>query len=129
MRGDLLVHLSKTGTKMCACTHEAAVLLEKVDPHKRTLAVFVQEELSNKLQLGGGLRHASSVHPADSQPDTDQRVPAQSASRNKDDTASGSSGKLEAKAAKPAVPKSQEEFLQRRQNGQPRGVLGSAAPP
>lgn len=87
-----------------------AVLLEKVDPHKRTLAVFVQEELSNKLQLGGGLRHASSVHPADSQPDTDQRVPAQSASRNKDDTASGSSGKLEAKAAKPAVPKSQEEW-------------------
>ena len=89
-----------------------AVLLEKVDPHKRTLAVFVQEELSNKLQLGGGLRHASSVQPADSQPDTDPLVPAQSAGRNKDDTASGSSGKVKAKAkaAKPTVPKSQVEW-------------------
>ena len=38
-----------------------AVLLEKVDPLKRSLGVFVQEEISDKLQLGGGLRHASSV--------------------------------------------------------------------
>ncbi len=84
-----------------------AVLLERVDPHKRTLGAFIQEELGNKLQLGGGLRHASSVQKADSQPGKDKSLPAQA---GKDEKSSDNGTKLETPSAKHGIPKSEAEW-------------------
>lgn len=82
-----------------------AVLLEKVDPHKRSLGAFIQEELGNKLQLGGGLRHASPVQrsAAGGLPNTEGRT--------KDINSSPTGGKSrKQKDAKSAAPKSEAEW-------------------